>query len=384
MRTLLVQIKLLMSARVLFIAFSKWSVLFFMTVYSLASIASESCIHIFSTSHGKSVQAWTKEQSLQTGQVVFDTQLGTIPLLAHVTNGRYVLNDHMLRISQGTRVKSYWFFLKLHKPMEYFKEALSRGEMSFSDFVIYMHYKKKDYCAAGWIYSDFQRSRGFSEWARDGGFIFTNKIVEEVLSSEFSYDRPSGVLSSKPNIEAFSRFIEDNEQNSSTFQIPVLAQKHSRDSSIRTEVLNQLIQSQVGGRDGVADREIVADILLSHNESSAPPIFVTADQGIVRGLLALKLGGIDEGGVTLKKIKRQEQMIHPDITVMRATEGYYPIKVGSDFDHRGGPQGQKIFKATITDIKVTDSAGNTHSMDVVYYFSDSSFNWVYPRNHPVW
>jgi hypothetical protein len=363
---------------------SRWPVLFFMTVYSADIVASESCSHLFSTFIGKSTQVWKLEQPLQNGQVVFDTQLGTIPLLALFTDGRYVLNNHMQGIARGNGAEDYWFFLTLHKPMAYFKEALASGEMSFSDYVIYMHYRKKEYSAAGWIYSDFQNSRGLSTWSRDGGFIFVEKVVEEILSSEFSYDRHSGLFDSKPSIEAFSRFLENNNQNGSPLQIPILAQAHSRDSSIRTEVIDQLLKSQVGGKDGAADREIVADILLSRNESNGPPTFVTADQGIVRGLLALKFGGIHQGGIALTKIKQREQMIHPDMSVTRATEGYYPIKVGSEYNHRGGPQGQMIFKATITDINLTDSDGNTHSMNVVYYFSDSSWNWIYPRNHPVW
>ncbi|MGE0616953.1 MAG: hypothetical protein AB7P04_15080 [Bacteriovoracia bacterium] len=57
------------------------------------------------------------------------------------------------------------------------------------------------------------------------------------------------------------------------------------------EVRTMLERHAVGGASGDADREIICDILFAERQPGAVPRFVTADQGIIRGMLRAQ--GVD-------------------------------------------------------------------------------------------
>lgn len=156
------------------------------------------------------------------------------------------------------------------------------------------------------------------------GFLFPQRVISEILNKEHELDVASSHW--RPKVEdglvdiLYAPLRTPKDGHNHLGNISTFSPVGGRNSILYRDVLRLLEEFQVGGGEkGKSDREIVADVFLGQRsqellETKMPPILLTHDLGIVRGLLHLKLSDY------IKDRQRREVQVKQIMQAIRSNE----------------------------------------------------------------
>lgn len=326
---------------------------------------------------GKGVLSFEKRE-LTRANLILDTNLAEVPIMLNYINingpgspYREVFQK-LRKISDKYKTSFYFGYRtdqlvaeKLWRENKISRDDLDIAKMHYGlihriSFTYWTQIEELQY--------DFQEWR-YGEVIDDTQFIYPETGLAETFSSE--YKMIDGKLQWIGPKDIIKRAVEIPRIRKNLKNIHQLDMTVSRESPEYQSVLRKLEQVDIGGKKGINDRQIIADIFFARTEPGATPLFATADKGILRGLLRLKYPYpyVEKLIEAFRKQKIQELReivtnahdfkIDPQPAAERLLLELWPI-------------GRVIH---ISDIEIVDSTNTTRKMDLLYFLNTGKDEW---------
>lgn len=198
------------------------------------------------------------------------------------------------------------------------------------------------------------------EGQNDFELFLTPTILSEVFKSEFNLEDGKLVWRGP---DTFLRSLIGSATMVDVFSgdISILGQQDSTTSAAKADFLKSVKALDLGGRNGVADQSIAAELKFANLAPGTKLGFATSDVNLIRGLLRLHFGSVKIADLVLQKIRKgSRQEILAIGNGVEELTFYYNHRFG---DWRHGTQ-KRARQVVIKGIQL----GEGRSIDLYGYF----------------